>query len=212
MDEILPTKKDEVAETVNKLKTISLADNIHKLTPPTNLWQNQGSGIEIVEALKADPIIEGVQLELMGLMEEPLSHQYVPYRKPVMNQLGIGNFIQTIKAIAKTIEFSSLSEKDIPKFAMYNFKQNYPYFTIYFKEYELDRKDFNLIATILMNFIISSFYKAKGAGHRNVVRGTYSEDMLGRIVRGDESERQKKPGFMSRMVRGLANPMRRPMR
>lgn len=209
MDAIPTLQKDPITETVNKLKTISLADNIHKLTPPQNLMQNTGSGIEIVEALKADPIIEEVQLELMGLMYDSLQKQYIPYRKPVMNQLGIGNFIQVIKVIAKTIEFSSLSERDIPKFAMFNFKENYPYFTIYFKEYELDRKDFNLIATILMNFIISSFYKAKGAGHRNVVRGTYSEDMLGRITRGDESDKQKKPGFLGRMARGFMNPMRR---
>jgi len=197
---------NSLREKVDALKTLSLTNTIHKLQPPNQIQDQRGT-IEIVEALKADPIIREVQLELRGMMYDEFSKTWMQYRDPVMNALGIGNFLQTIKTIAKTIEYSNFSEKDIPRFAFWNFRQNYPYFTIYHKEYELKRNDFNLIATILLNFIISSFNKAKGAGHRNVVRGTYSEDVLGRVIRGGEGDINKKQGFFSKLA--SLNPLSR---
>lgn len=207
--ETITTQTDPMTESVNKLKAMAFINNIHKMSPPQSQMQNQGSGIEIVEALKADSIIEEVGLKLKGYEKDLISKQWTPYRKPVMNQLGIGSFIQKIEAISKTIEFSSLSEKDIPSFILYNFKEIYPNYTVYFKEYELDLKDFPTISTILMAFLISSFYKAKGAGHRNVIRGTYDENLIGRAFRDNETEKQKRPGFFGRMARGFMNPMRR---
>ena len=196
---------EKTEEKVEKLKILSLANNIHKLNPPKSTG-DQAVNVEIIEALKADPMIIEVQLELKGMGYDPELKKWVSYRNPVMNSIGIGNFIQTIKSIAKTIEYSNFDKDDIPMFATHEFKTNYPYFTIYHDDYELDKKDFNLIATILFNFIISAFNKAKGAGHRNVVRGVYSEETLGKIIKGNESQ-IKKEGFLSGMAK--FNPLKK---
>lgn len=125
-----------------------------------------------------------------------------------MNQRGIGNFISDISSISQTIEFSSFKENEIPKLVSHLFKTNYPFYTIYYEDYELDRKDFNLIATILFTFILSSFKKAQGSGHRNVIRGTYSEDLMGKFVPvgyGQPQVPQKQSGNIFSML----NPFRK---
>ncbi|HEC37730.1 hypothetical protein LCGC14_0732200 [marine sediment metagenome] len=172
---------DKTDKQVKELKKLSLVNNIHNLTPQLKTNKEEDS-VAIINALKSDSLIKDVILELEGYVYSHKERGYTLYRKPIMNSLGIGNFITCISSISKTIEFSSFKEKQIPKLANYFFKTNYPYFTVYYEDYELDRKDFNLISTILLAFIVSSFNKAKGAGHRNVVRGTYSEDLLGRYT------------------------------
>ena len=183
-------EEEELQKRINKLKTLSLTDNVHRLNPPSQAISNEG--IAIVEALKVDQLIMKLQIELQGMMYDYLSKEWVNYRTPIMNQLGIGNLILTIQTIAESIEFSYFDKDEIPKYAKFLFRLNYPYFTIYYKEYELDRKDFNLIGSILFTYIISALMKAKGAGHRNVVRGTYSEDLLGRLTKDSQ---QKEGGF-----------------
>lgn len=199
MDEI-----EDIKKKVEKLKALSLTDNVHKLTPPTK-FEDPNQSIAIVEALKADKLIVRLQIELQGLMYDHFSKKWVHYRNPVMNRLGIGNLIVTIQTIAETIEFSYFDKDEIPKYAKFLFRLNYPYFTVYHKEYELDRKDFNLVGSILFSYIVSALMKAKGAGHRNVVRGTYSEDLLGKLTKESQPEKRG----LSNLSGMLKNPFRR---
>lgn len=174
-------EEDQSDKRTKALKELSLVRNIHNLNP--NIQTNSDSeGINIVNALKSNPLLQETLLQLEGFFFDPSIRKYVKYRSPVMNELGRGNFIQDISTIAQNIEFSSFKEGEIPKLVSHLFKMNYPFYTIYSEEYELDRKDFNLVATILFTFILASFKKAQGSGHRNVIRGTYSEDLLGKYV------------------------------
>lgn len=184
----MATEDDEIKKNVEKLKTLSLADNIHKLTPQTRA-EEPNQAIAIVEALKVDKLIMKLQIELQGKMYDHLQKKWINYRTPIMNSLGIGNLIMTVQSIAETIEFAYFDKDDIPKYAKFLFRMNYPYFTVYHLEYDLDRKDFNLIGSILFSYIISALMKSKGAGHRNVVRGTYSEDLLGRLTKNNQQEK-----------------------
>jgi hypothetical protein len=58
---------------------------------------------------------------------------------------------------------------------------------------------------MLFSFIVSSLHKAKGGGHRNVVRGTYSEDLLGKITKEPMSPQEKQSFNFSKL-----NPFRKP--
>lgn len=196
-------EQDPIAKKSEQLKGMSLLRNIHKITPQLQADADKDN-VAIIKALKSDSLVTETILQLEGKMFDPLSREYVEFRNAVMNKKGIGNFIMVIGSIAKTIEFSSFREKEIPKIAKYLFKMNYPYFTIYYSEYDLDRSDFNLIANLLFTFIISSLNKAKGSGHRNVVRGTYSEDLLGRYVGKEEDEKKK-----GRLDLSKLNPFKR---
>ena len=188
------TKKDKILTKAEQLKGMSLLRNIHKITP--QMLQDQDKDqVAIIKALGSSKIVEAQFLKLKGYYYNPLTREYESYRNPVMNERGLGNFISIISDINENIEFSSLDKKEIPKIANLLFRSNYPYFTIYHEDYELDKSDFNLIATALLTSILGALNKAKGAGHRNVVRGTYSEDLLGRYVEvGADGKEKSKSG------------------
>lgn len=195
-------------DKVDKMRAVSFIQNAHNLTPPSRMSDSQGNEVAIVEALKAERYIVKIILELKGYFYDPLKKGYVQYRRPVMNELGIGNFIQCIENIMETIEFSYFKEENIPAYATHLYESNYPYYTVYCSDYDLSREDFNLISTILLNAIVTSLNKAKGGGHRNVVRGTYSEDLLGKVVSNNEQmQRQSGGGFFAGLAR--LNPLRR---
>lgn len=186
-----------VENSVEKLKAMQFMGNIHKLTPKIETGQGN-EGVAIIDALKSDLLIEETVLDLKGYTYDPIEKKYIQYRSPVMNTLGIGNFKSSISIISKTIEFSSFDKDQIPGIALYLFKMNWPYFTIYHTDYDLDKKDFNLVADALFSFIISSLHKAKGAGHRNVIRGTYSEGLLGRFSKDDPIKKDNRLGGLAK--------------
>lgn len=197
-------EEDKVDKRTKALKELTLVRNLHNLNPAVSS-PSDAEGINIINALKSDPILQSVALQLRGYFINPITKKPEAYRKAVMNDLGIGSFLADIEAISKTIEFSSFKEKEIPAIVNHLFRQNYPFYTIYWDVYDLDRKDFNLIATILFTCIISSFKKAQGAGHRNVVRGTYSEDLMGKYaMTGNDPFEDKGKGSFSFM-----NPFRK---
>lgn len=189
-------EEDSVDKRTKRLKELSLVNNLHKITPQIQK-DSEKEDVAIIKALRSSGLVESLILKLEGLRYDHTERKYVSYRRPVMNKLGIGNFVSVISTIAESVEFSNFKEKEIPKLALSLFKTNYPYFTVYYEDYQLDRKDFNLIATVLLSFILSSLNKAKGAGHRNVVRGTYSEDLLGRYV-AEQEKREKSRGGLSK--------------
>lgn len=172
---------DQLDKRTKQLKELSLVRNIHNLNPNLN-DNSEKDGVAIINALKSSSLVQDATMELEGFYFDSVTRKIVKVRKPVMNKLGVANFISSIGNISKNYEFSNLKEKEIPKLANYYFRTNYPYFTVYHKEYELDRRDFNLVANLLLTFILASLKKAQGSGHRNVVRGTYSEDLLGKYV------------------------------
>lgn len=201
-DEIPTSPSQKKFENV---KNLSMFQNLHNLTPPLASEEERGS-VTIVNALKGEQHIIKSIMQLKGYMLNPLNGNWEVYRNPVMNELGIGNFIAVTSNIAETIEYSSIHEDDIPKFVIHFFKINYPYFTIYYEEYGLSKSDFNLVSSVLFAFILSAFSKAKGGKFVNVVGRTFSEDVLGKLVSNQNNE--KKPsGFMS--VLAKLNPMKK---
>jgi hypothetical protein len=200
------TNTERLQSNVDKMKALSLAQNIHNLTPPTKGNDEAGRDVSIINSLKCDKEMTEKYLTLTGFMFDPLQGVYTLYRRPIMNSLGIGNFMGTISGIAKDNEFASYKEDDIPKWILFYFKRNYPYFTCYADDYELSREDFNLVSSLLVSAIASTLYKAKGGGHRNVVRGTYSEDLLGRVITPDQLQK-KGGGFLSALSK--LNPLAR---
>lgn len=184
-------KREKNLRKQEELKGLSLLNNIHKITPQIQ-QESDKEGVAIIKALGSSKIVQDSFLRLKGFFYDPIERKHIQYRNPVMNSRGLGNFISVISDINENIEFSNLDEKEIPNLAKLLFKQNYPYFTIYHKEYDLDRADFNLLSTILLTAIIASLHKAKGSGHRNVIRGVYSEGLLGRYFDSGEATQKTK--------------------
>lgn len=200
------TETNQVVQTptqqlFDKTRSLAMTAGVHSLTPPNNLNIDPAMSIQIVKALESDPVLQDRVADLLGFMYVPLDdvESAVQFRPPVMNKLGIGNFINVCKSISKDYEFSNIHEDEIPKRILHLFSKNIPYFFVYYKEFGLARSDFNIIETSLFSIIDSILHKAKGGGHRNVIRGTYSEDTLGKILKGSEQQAKETGGFLSNL-------------
>jgi len=55
---------------------------------------------------------------------------WVQSRRPLMNEIGIGNFMTALEGVGDNINFSFTHEKDIPKLAYAFFADNYPHFLV----------------------------------------------------------------------------------
>lgn len=187
----------QLQKKVDNIKAVAMLQGSHNLTPPAR-EDDDKNALAIVKALESEPLIKAKIMDLMGYMENPLKPgDLVQIRPPVMNMLGIGNMVTILRNIARDYEFSSLKEEEIPQRTNYLFKYNYPQFTMNYIEYELDKKDLNIIATYLFSTIDAILHKARNSGHRNVVRGTYSEELAGKMITADQQRRSGMSDMLS---------------
>lgn len=173
-----------------------------RLALPSVSTDSPMNEVSIIKGLSAENQLQTIYLRLKGYNFDSLLGQWKKTRKPIMNELGIGNFMATLQGISDNVNFSNFDDKLVLKLSLLFFSDNYPHFTTYFKEFELDEKDFNIIKTILQFWALSVLSNAKGAGHRNVVRGTLSEGILARALGGGEVKEKKGLfGFLGRRGR-----------
>lgn len=166
------------------------------VTLPSNFGQDAQQSVVVIEGLSPERTLEKIERRLMGQRYNYLTKKWEQYREPVMNKKGIGNFMATCQGISDAASFSNYDEKEIPRLAQFFVESNYPTFTIYHKEFQMDIKDRNIIKTSLLFFALSSLKNAKNAGHRNVVRGTMSEQVMLRALGGTGQEDEKKRSFL----------------
>jgi hypothetical protein len=157
--------------------------------------------VSVIRGLSTENDIIKIELRLRGYTFDFFGNKWVQTRKPILNARGRGNFMATLQAIGDIANFSNYDEKEIPKLALMFFEENYPHYLIYNKDFELDPKDFNVVKTILQFWILSVLKNAKGAGHRNVVRGTLSETVLARALGQGEQKKERKK-FLGLFGRG----------
>ncbi len=166
-----------------------------QLALPNDNSDEQRQQIGIIKGLSTENDLGRIQLRLMGYSFDYFTNQWIPARRPVMNKFGIGNMMNALQSLGDLANFSNYDEKDIHKLALLFYEDNYPTFIIYANEFELDSKDFNIINSILKFYPLSVLKNAKNAGHRNVVRGTLSENLLQKAFEGNRNE--SKGGFLS---------------
>jgi hypothetical protein len=168
------------------------------LATPANDTPNEVfNQVSIIKGLSIDNDLMKIELRLRGYKYDMFKNCWIQVRRPVMNELGIGNFIAVLQGVGDIVNFSYYNEKDIPKFAFSFFSDNFPQFLIYHKEFDLKPEDFNIIKTILKFWALSVLNNSKNAGHRNVVRGTLSEGILARALGNNSPEEKKKGGLFS---------------
>jgi hypothetical protein len=185
----MPSKEEIATAIVQKSLVI----------PQTESSDETTQQVGIIKGLSTENDLVKIQLRLMGLSYDFFTRRWVQIRKPLMNYLGIGNFMASLQALGDLANFSYYETKDIPKLASLFFEDNYPTFIIYAQEFELDPKDFNVVNSVLKWYALSVLNNAKNAGHRNVVRGTLSENLLQRAF--GNGEPQKKPSIIDRLFK-----------
>lgn len=166
-------------------------------TPTQETQEEYYNQVSIIKGLSAENDLLKIELRFRGYTYSFFKKQWVKVRKPVMNDYGLGNFMSCLQAVGDLTNFSNYNEKDIPKLVMLFVSTNYPTFRIYADEFELDPKDFNIVFTTLYSYSLSVYRNAKGAGHRNTVRGVLSEDVLNKALGNSEGDGKKKKGLFS---------------
>ena len=190
-------ENEQLQEKVDKLKTLSLLNNLHNLNPPAK-QNNNMSEILVVEALKVTPRLQDIYLEVRGLARGE-DDKLIKISRPIMNMHGAFKLVKIIQHIAEEVEYANYDEDVIPGRIVLYYEMNYPYFTLWCKDYELDPMDFNYISTTLLSFIDSAFHKAKNGHFSRIVTKTYAEKTLDKAIEGNKKE-EKRGGFLSRLA------------
>jgi len=189
----------QLQNTVDKLKTLNLATNIHNLTPPQKKEENDENNIAIIKALDSYPRIQEIYLEAQGLMFDAKQKKTIQIANPYMNRNGAKKLVAILLKIALA-DWSNFGEDEIPAYLNHFFKETFPKFTIWHEYYNLEPRDFDYVSVTIQMFLLSSFYKAKGGKLLNVLGKTYSEDLLGRVMNVDRnSQNMKKEGFLDKL-------------
>jgi hypothetical protein len=166
------------------------------VVPAQDTEQEVYNQVSIIRGLSTENDLIKIELRLRGYTYNIFKKQWILSRRPIMNNSGIGNFMSALQGVGDNVDFSNYNEKDVGKLALMFFEDNYPQFMVYNNDFELNSQDFNVIKTILKFWCLSVLNNAKGAGHRNVVRGTLSEGILARAL-GSPAEEKKKGGIFS---------------
>lgn len=168
------------------------------VTPRSDNQSEASEGV-VIKGLSQDKYLDEAYLILNGYMYDPLLNKWISYRTPVMNKKGIGNFLKCLHTL-KRIDFSNFDVKQIGPYVFKYYKDNFIQFIAYASEFELKEEDYNIIKTELLYNCLASFNNAKGAGHRNVVRGTMSESVFLKALGaggGDGDKKNKLFGLFS---------------
>lgn len=182
---VVESQKDNLAKKVIERTLV---------TPTHDTQEEYYNQVSIIKGLSTENDLMKIELRLRGYTFNYFKKGWIQSRKPVMNEMGIGNFMAVLQGIGDIVNFSYYETKDIPKLAFMFFSDNYPAFLVYSQEFELKPTDFNVVKTILQFWCLSVLNNAKNAGHRNVVRGTLSEGILAKALSG-ETEKKKKGLF-----------------
>jgi hypothetical protein len=201
MDE---TNIDKLTRLVDKAKALSVVSNVHSMTPPQKEPDNPSNQVAIIDALRAAPRVLSIYFRLRGQMYNPDTKEIVQISTPIMNERGALKFVGIVMGIAEEIEWSNFGEDEINPRIMKYYEDNYPYFTFWHGDYDLDTSDFNIVGSLLMAAIDGTFHKSKNAKYLNVVGRVYSEDMLGKVLTSTEDNKKKRMNIIDRL-----NPFKR---
>lgn len=189
------TETEKLQKTVDKAKTLSLLSNLHNLSPPVSQQEDYAGKVAFIEALKVSPRLQNLFLELQGMIFDPAEKKLVRISRPIMNVDGAFRFVKICQHIAEEVEWSNFHEDEINRRIYEYYRTNYPYFTFWHEEYDLDPKDFSYVSTTLMAFIDASFHKAKSGKYINATARVYSEDLLGKTLPTQDDK--KRGGILS---------------
>lgn len=166
-------------------------------SPNFSLMKNpydSGAELAIIKGLGYKEYLKEIWMQVNGYDFDYMLDKWVKKTDPLMNEAGIRNLMSVLN-LALRMDFSNIKEDDIPKLTMHFFRTNFPQFVVYNKEFGLDSKNVNIISTACWLTFYIAARNAKGAGHRNTIRGTLSEQFLGKIA-----EPQQKEGFFKRLM------------
>lgn len=136
--------------------------------------------IGIIKELKTDDVLVKIRMELRGYEFIQEKKKWVKIREPFMNERGINAYMNVLSSVTRVVTLSNYKEEDIPKRVLYVCEKVIPVLHINYKDFGIKNKsDLPLLDVQLFNLTEAALNKAKAAGDRAVIRGTYTFDDRG---------------------------------
>jgi len=165
--------------------------------------------IGIIRELSPKKVLEQLRMNLKGWFWDYDKGAYIKIEgfRPMMNDKGIAKYLSIMSSvITDLVTFGNYSDEEIHPLTQYVCDKAIPTIHINYKEYGIQEKsDLQIIDIQIFNLTLAAFKKAMGAGDRNVIRGTVSENIAARANYGYPQPQQQttKKGFL-----GSINPFR----
>lgn len=179
---------DKVKETLGK-------GAVQKAVVTSGESRNDGSEIAIIQGLGHGDFLRDLWLMINGYEFDYLAGGWKQTSNPIMNPLGIRNYMTSIKIVLRA-DFSKFNEKEIPAIVYEYWSTNFAQFIAYMEDYNLAFKDLNIVHNGFFTAALIAFKNAEGAGHRNAVRGVLSENVLARLA---DADGKRKETFFSKL-------------
>jgi len=148
------------------------------IAPP--FVKKEEAEVGIIRELSPVKVLNQLRMELKGYSWDYDEEKWVKLREPLMNDKGIGKYLTIISSVVTDlVTFSSYQPEEINKLVEYVCEKAIPVIHINYKEFGIkDKSDLQIIDIQIFNLTKAAFHKAMGAGDRNVIRGTYGEQMM----------------------------------
>ena len=158
--------------------------------PNRRLHYDEDNDIAIIKGLSFNDEIQEIAFHLAGWEKNPLENDQWEYvGQPILNKKGIRNFTNTLRAItAKVFTMGNLQRDQVINIVKKLVKHNMAYFIAFHEVFDLKEENYNVIETYLFTCSVGAATKAIGAGDRNAIIRTYSEDVMAKIYGGDRED------------------------
>lgn len=184
-------------------KDISGNENYGYVMPPQEK-KEEAPEIGIIRELSPKKVLEQLRMNIKGWYwnyEEDKWEKVI--EKPLLNDKGISKYLSIVgSVITDLLTFSNYREDEINRYVLFVCEKAIPVIHINYKEYGiLEKSDLQIVDIQLFNLTMSAFKKAVGAGDRNVIRGTVSEQIASRMGYGYpvQMSRKERRGFLSKV-------------
>jgi len=167
-----------------------------EIMPP--IMKKEEAEVGIIRELSPLKVLNQLRMELKGYYWDYDEEKWIKLREPLMNDKGIGKYLAIVSSVVTDlVTFSNYLPEEINKLVEYVCEKAIPVIHINYKEYGIkDKSDLQIIDIQIFNLTKAAFHKALGAGDRNVIRGTYGEQMMYRF---GYPAPKKERGFFSKI-------------
>lgn len=182
-------------------ENIRQEDNPINYAPPQFKDKDESPEIGVIRELSPKKVLEQVRMNLKGYFWDYETKKYVKIEgmEPLMNEKGIGKFLQILSAAGVTdlVTFSNYTAEEIPALINYVCEETIPTIHLNWKEYGINEKsDLPILNATVMMYGLAALKKGLGAGDRGVIGRTISETIMTRagVI---PSLREEKKGFFN---------------
>jgi len=170
---------------------------------PREKDDKEGSEVGVIRELSPKKVLEQLRRNLKGEFYDYDKKNYVLIDgfEPLLNDRGIAKYMSIVSSvITDLVTFSSYQPQEIPQLVLYICEKAIPIIHVNYKEYGVKEKsDLQILDVQIFNLTLAAFKKAMGAGDRNVIGRTISENIVNRSGQVNPLRDERGRGFFGKI-------------